>query len=380
MASNTDKLRKLARRWVGQIGSGGVADDSVTTIPLSSATNLPTDTAVTLVIDRVDSNGSSTSALEETIVGVVSGSNIVSAVRGVEGTAQAHSAGAVVELLWTADNWNDMVDWGVVEHNQDGTHKSALVTTLKTTGAKINTGTADDEIVTPKAIQDSNIVQSDKNWDGWISVSDTWTYASSTTINVPSGATAIYTKGDKIRLKQGGGYKYFYVVGVANTVLTVTGGSDYTVADATITDNYYSHASSPIGFPNYFNYTPEWTATTTNPSLGNGTATGKFYLQGILCFTFGKIVTGNTTSFGSGVYSFSLPITSIITDGGDSGLHGTGSAVRSGASRYQLLAVLNSATTVELDKTEPPFNGITESAPATWANPDSFTFTFVYLI
>ncbi|RLI82666.1 MAG: hypothetical protein DRP01_09730 [Archaeoglobales archaeon] len=62
-----------------------------------------------------------------------------------------------MELLWTADNWNDMVDWGVVEHNQDGTHKSALVTTLKATGAEIDTGTEDAKIVTPKAIADSSI-------------------------------------------------------------------------------------------------------------------------------------------------------------------------------------------------------------------------------
>jgi len=94
---------------------------------------------------------------------------------------------------------------------------------------------------------------------GWNLVDQTWTYASATTINVPSGATSIYAKGDKIRLKQGGAYKYFYVTGVADTVLTVTGGTDYTVADAAITDNYYSHATSPIGFPQWFHYTPTLT-------------------------------------------------------------------------------------------------------------------------
>jgi hypothetical protein len=121
-AANTDKLRKLSRRWVSQIGSGGVADENATTIPLSSTTNLATDTAVTLVIDRVDANGIATPTLEETIVGVVSGTNIVNAVRGVEGTAQAHSAGAVVEVLVTADGYNDIIDHLLVEHGQDGKH------------------------------------------------------------------------------------------------------------------------------------------------------------------------------------------------------------------------------------------------------------------
>ena len=185
-AANTDLLRKVSRRWVGQIGSGGVSDASVTTIPLSSTTNLPTATAVSVVIDRVDANGVATPTLEETVIGVVSSTNLVTCVRGEEGTAQAHDAGAVVEVLMTANMWGDLVDWGVTEHNQDGTHsdptlsactdflvehntvgthKTATVTTLKATGAEINTGTEDGKIVTPKAILDANILS--QAWTAW---------------------------------------------------------------------------------------------------------------------------------------------------------------------------------------------------------------------
>jgi hypothetical protein len=127
-AANTDKLKKISRKWVGQVGSGGVADGVVTTIPLASTTNLPTDTAVIATIDRVDANGTITSSLEEAVTGVVSASNLINCIRGVEGTAQAHNAGAVVELLVTAKGLNDIVDWGLVEHNQDGTHKTPIVT------------------------------------------------------------------------------------------------------------------------------------------------------------------------------------------------------------------------------------------------------------
>lgn len=45
-----------------------------------------------------------------------------------------------------------------LEHNADGTHKSALVTTLKASGAEVTTGTEDAKIVTPKAIKDAGIV------------------------------------------------------------------------------------------------------------------------------------------------------------------------------------------------------------------------------
>lgn len=121
-AANTDLFSKLSRKWVGQIGSGGVANGTDTTIPLSSATNLATDTGVIVVIDRVDANGTKTPTLEETVIGVVSGSNLVSCTRGIEGTAQAHSAGAVVEVLVTAKNWNNLVDGILVQHNQLGGH------------------------------------------------------------------------------------------------------------------------------------------------------------------------------------------------------------------------------------------------------------------
>jgi len=85
---------------------------------------------VVAVIDRVDSAGTKTPSLEETVVGVVSGSNLVTATRGAEGTAQAHLAGAVVEILITNVGWNDLIDGLLVAHNQDGTHKSGSVLTL----------------------------------------------------------------------------------------------------------------------------------------------------------------------------------------------------------------------------------------------------------
>lgn len=142
-AANTDKFIKLARRWVGQIGSGGVSDDTTTTVPLASATNLPTDTAVVAVIDRVDANGTATASKEETIIGVVSGSNLTSCVRGAEGTAQAHDAGAVVEILFTNKVWGNLIDGVLVAHNQDGTHKSGSVFTLP----QINDTSSDHQYV-----------------------------------------------------------------------------------------------------------------------------------------------------------------------------------------------------------------------------------------
>jgi hypothetical protein len=130
-AANTDKLKKVSRKWVGQVGSGGISDAAVDSFNITS-TNLPTDTAVVVVVDRVDANGTATPSKEESITGVVSGYSLVNCVRVVEGTAQAHAAGAVVEVLLTAKGWNDIVDGILVEHGQDGTHASTIVKTTAT--------------------------------------------------------------------------------------------------------------------------------------------------------------------------------------------------------------------------------------------------------
>jgi len=143
-------------------------------------------------------------------------------------------------------------------------------------------------------------------WDGW-QPAGTWTYASATTITVPAGAAAIYSVGDKIKLTQTT-VKYFYIITVADTLLTVTGGSDYTVADAAITNNYYSKASSPVGFPGRFQWNPTeaWTAGTApiNPSVNNCF----FSIVGKVC-TVNAFRSGYTAGATCTVLTFDLPVT-----------------------------------------------------------------------
>ena len=173
MANSLDKFRKGVAQWSGNIGSAGISDAVVKTVPLASTSGLPTDTAVMITVNRVDANGKKTGNYEG-IVGVVSGSNLIDCIRGVEGTAQAWTGGTVVEVLHTASNINELIDGILAEHNQDGTHKDTLVTSLKATGAEINTGTEDAKIVTPKALADSD-------------------YAKTSDINVTPDSTTTFT-------------------------------------------------------------------------------------------------------------------------------------------------------------------------------------------
>lgn len=130
MAATTDYITKAAPLWTGTVGSGGVADGSVTTVPLASVTGLTNGEVYFATIDRVDSNGTATPSLREVVKGVLSGSNLIDCNRGVEGTAQAHSAGRVVEILFTAAQWNDLGTGLLVQHNEDGTHDNTLVAML----------------------------------------------------------------------------------------------------------------------------------------------------------------------------------------------------------------------------------------------------------
>ena len=125
-AANTDKLRKKKSFFQTTLNGGISAVD--TSLTLNSASGLPTDTAVTLIIDRVDSNGDPTTTLREIVTGTVSGSVVSNLLRGEESiSAKSHLNGAVVEMTWDAETWNDFVDAYLTEHNQDGTHKSAAV-------------------------------------------------------------------------------------------------------------------------------------------------------------------------------------------------------------------------------------------------------------
>jgi len=140
--------------------------------------------------------------------------------------------------------------------------------------------------------------------DGWIPVSDTWTYKTATTITVPSGAASIYKVGMGIRLTQSSTVKYFYIVKVENTLLTITGGSDYTLADATISAVSYTNTpATAIGFPRVFQYTTTITGYTTNPK----TTTLEFKMIGncVYVATYNRIDGNDSNTTG---LTFTLPV------------------------------------------------------------------------
>jgi hypothetical protein len=180
--------------------------------------------------------------------------------------------------------------------------KDGAVVSPTITGATINTSTSNSQTLNTPIVATPTM----RNWDGWQDAAETWTYASATTITVPSDATTKYAVGDKIKLTQSATVKYFYIVAVAATTLTITGGSDYTLTNNTISSNFYSHQSSPLGFPNWMAYSSTitgYSATATNLT--------RFRIDGRgVTLSWRLSGTSNSTSF-----SATLPVTAANVSG-----------------------------------------------------------------
>jgi len=146
------------------------------------------------------------------------------------------------------------------------------------------------------------------NWDGWIIADETWTYASSTTFTVSGDVRSKYPKGTKITLTQTTA-KYFYVIKTSysspNTTVTITGGSNYTLADAAITDPFYSYMETPVGFPDSFTYTPTYGDGTMGYTPGGSSV--RFRINGTALTIWLYANNGTTSGTATLTIRFTIP-------------------------------------------------------------------------
>lgn len=154
------------------------------------------------------------------------------------------------------------------------------------------------------ALNDAGAEREIVNEDGWKEAGETWTYASASTITVPTGAANRYKKGDKIKWTQTT-VKYGVIVTVADTLLTIAVNTDYVVTNAAISLNYYSHQASPIGFPTRFAYTPNFTGFSAVP-------TGQCYysIDGGICTVWINADTPGTSD--ATTLTFIVPVASTV--------------------------------------------------------------------
>lgn len=56
-------------------------------------------------------------------------------------------------------------------------------------------------------------------------------------------------------------------------------------------------------------FTPTWTSSGTQPAIGNGTLTGRYFRINKLVFVQVLVTMGSTTTYGTGEYRFATPLT-----------------------------------------------------------------------
>jgi hypothetical protein len=132
-------------------------------------------------------------------------------------------------------------------------------------------------------------------------------------------------------------------------------------------------------------YTPAWTASTTNPSLGNGILSGRYRRVGDTLQYHIHLTMGSTTTFGTNTWRFGLPtglsvdFTKIGTAGNDTGNHGSGIAYRQSTGTFKTImgrVESGNPTVITAAIGESTTNlFITSAFPWTWATNDALNFT-----
>jgi hypothetical protein len=199
--------------------------------------------------------------------------------------------------------------------------------------------------------------------DGAAAIRALGTSIDTTVFNNASGtlsATVIDAKGDLIAGT------------AADTVGRLAVGADFSMVQALATETTgLQYASELVSF------TPTWTASVTNPVLGNGTLEGKYMRVGKQCFAKYRLVAGSTTTFGSGEWVFGLPFAAQL-DGINIGMIAGGYSEDNAVAGHRIYGVLvnTSGQLRVLSGTGiTPYNSTT---PFTWGNTDYMQFAIVY--
>ena len=126
-------------------------------------------------------------------------------------------------------------------------------------------------------------------------------------------------------------------------------------------------------------YNPSWTSSSTNPSIGNGSITGRYKTIGKTVFVHIQLVWGSSTSGGSGLWQISLPVTaynsnSVVLNATylDNGTHWyVGTA-------YSAYAGLSTTVTPVWEGNTAYVNVLDSTVPFTWGSADSITIAGSY--
>lgn len=170
----------------------------------------------------------------------------------------------------------------------------------------------------------------------------------------------------------------FQLVGLEDTgndhYLSLYSGEDLT-ANRTVTfDVVDTSRTLMLGGKSY---SPSWTSTGTAPAIGNGTLSGAYQQIGQLVWFRVYWKAGSTTTFGTGTYSFSLPLTA----GGTGWLTGSASMYDNTLTDMWVgVAQIATTTTIKVYENRNTASGIGQTVPFTWAQDDIIQVSGFYLV
>jgi DNA/RNA endonuclease YhcR with UshA esterase domain len=124
-------------------------------------------------------------------------------------------------------------------------------------------------------------------------------------------------------------------------------------------------------------YTPVWTASSTNPGLGNATLTGHYAQIGSTVHFRIRLRAGSTTTFGTGSYRFTLPVEAVAVFSGAGEIIGQAAILdNSLGDRYVRHAYTFSSTICSL--VDEAGVAVTNTVPFTWASLDNLSIVGTY--
>lgn len=143
--------------------------------------------------------------------------------------------------------------------------------------------------------------------DGWVEATETWTRTGNFTFTIVGNYLARYQKGTKVRYVDNAGFEYGIVASVSSggglTTVTLITNNDYAMAATTITSKSISSVENPEGWPDWFNYTPTYSAsgsmTYTDGAGGQPTTTYAKYRVSSKTLEYKVAAVGTTGVAGS---------------------------------------------------------------------------------
>lgn len=115
-------------------------------------------------------------------------------------------------------------------------------------------------------------------------------------------------------------------------------------------------------------FTPTWSGSTTNPVIGNGTLLGGYMVAGKWVRFWIHVTMGSTTTYGSGTYSLTLPVTENAHRWAFDGI------ARAAGSSYRMVGerLASGSVTCRVDPTTAgnQLRAVTNLVPATFTTGD----------